>query len=75
MEHEENPIESHLNELFKKFIPEEDAPDSMKKEIFQSLDTINQIGDIADLFTGRLVKTEMDFLDFLDGKIMIEEKE
>lgn len=74
MDHQENPIKNNLEELFKQLIPEEDAPEDMKKEIFQTLDTLNLIDDIADLFTGKLVSTELDFLDLLDDNDIVEEE-
>ena len=62
MKHENNPILANLEEKFKQLIPDENAPEELKKEVFQTLDTLNLLGDLADLFTVKFSKTEAVFL-------------
>lgn len=66
MKDERNDIQKHLEEKFKQMLPKEDAPEELKKEVFQTLDTLNLIGDIADLFTAKFSKTEAAFFNISD---------
>ena len=53
----DNEIRNNLEKQFKKLIPEDAPPEQLKEEIFQTLDTVNVIGDIADLFTFQFMQT------------------
>ncbi len=68
MKNEENPIKKNLEAQFQDLLPAETAPESMKKAVFQTLDTLNLIGDIADLFTDKLTRSEATFFDLLNEK-------
>jgi hypothetical protein len=68
MKNEKSDIQKHLEEKFKALIPKEDAPEELKKEVFKTLDTLNLIGDIADLFTDKFTKTEAAFFDLAEGE-------
>lgn len=63
MKNEKSDVQRHLEEKFREMLPKEDAPEDLKKEVFQTLDTLNLIGDIADLFTAKFTKTEAAFFD------------
>jgi len=54
-------IQLSLEEKFKALLPKEDAPEELKEEVFQTLDTLNLVGDVVDLFTGKFVQTEASF--------------
>lgn len=76
MKHDDNTIKMNLEDIFKQFIPDENAPEELKKEVFQTLDTLNLIGDLADLFTAKFSKTEAVLLGLLhDEEFLDEEKE
>lgn len=62
MNDEKNPIRENLEDKFKQLLPAEDAPEEVKKEVFQTLDTLNLLGDLADLFTVKFSRTEAAFL-------------
>ncbi len=65
MENEENPIKKNLEEQFRDLIPDEHDSGEVKKAVFQTLDTLNLIGDIADLFTDKFTRTEATFFDII----------
>jgi hypothetical protein len=76
MKHDDNTIKMNLEDIFKQLIPDENAPEELKKEVFQTLDTLNLIGDLADLFTAKFSKTEAVLLGlFQDEEFLDEEKE
>lgn len=76
MKHDDNTIKMNLEDIFKQLIPDENAPEELKKEVFQTLDTLNLIGDLADLFTAKFSKTEAVLLGLLqDEEFLDEEKE
>ncbi|MEM9820119.1 MAG: hypothetical protein AAF985_03575 [Bacteroidota bacterium] len=61
---EEHPeIRAALSERFGVMRVNEEAPKELKKEVFNTLDTIQLFADIADLFTIKFTRTELDFLD------------
>ncbi|MEM8528945.1 MAG: hypothetical protein AAGG68_30205 [Bacteroidota bacterium] len=62
-----NDLQLSLEEKFKALLPKEDAPEELKKEVFQTLDTLNLVGDIVDLFTDKFIQTEATFWG-LDNK-------
>lgn len=66
MSKKENPIQKHLEEQFKQLLPDETAPEDLKKEVFQTLDTLSLMGDIADLFTAKFGQTEAVFMGVMD---------
>ncbi|GJM35374.1 MAG: hypothetical protein DHS20C18_43750 [Saprospiraceae bacterium] len=59
----DNKIKANLEEQFKQLIPDENAPEELKKEVFNTIDTLNLLGDIADLFTSKFTQTKATFLD------------
>lgn len=68
-----NKTNSNLKEQFKQFVPEEKAPEELKKEVFNSLDTINLLADVVDLFTGKFAKTESNFFELLSDSLSEDE--
>lgn len=62
---EKTEMELHIEQLFEQMLPKEDAPEAIKKEVFQTLDTLNLMGDVLDLFTTKFTQTESEFLDIL----------
>ena len=64
----ENPIKKNLEEVFKEFLPDDNAPEHLKKEVFQTLDTLNLIGDFADLFTAKFSKAEAVFFGLIPNE-------
>lgn len=65
---ENEKVRSNLENQFQKLIPGEAPPDDLKEEVFNTLNSINLLADILDLFTLKFTQTEADFLDNLtDG--------
>lgn len=62
---EENKIRQNLEEQFKGLLPEEDAPQELKEEVFNTIDTLSLIGDIVDLFTTKFSHAETAFLQII----------
>ncbi len=60
---ESSEIKSLLEEKFGEFIDEENVPEGIKDDVFNSLNTIALIGDLADLFTIKFAKTNFSFID------------
>jgi len=50
-------IKKNLEEVFKEFLPDENAPEHLKKEVFQTLDTLNLIGDFNETRGSHIVLT------------------
>lgn len=46
-------------------IPREDAPESLKKEVFRTLDFIGMLGEISELFTAKFGEAGAEFLGLL----------
>ena len=58
-------VHKNLEKQFRKLLPPDAAPEELKKVIFKTLETIDLIGDIADLFTVKFTSAEADFLDLI----------
>ena len=70
----DNSIKKNLEEKFKKFLPQKDTPEDLKKEVFQTLDMLNLFGDMADLFTAKFSKTEAAFLGLSEEEEDIDDE-
>ncbi len=58
-------LRNHLKDEFQKMQPKEAAPAVLKKQVFDTLDTIRLMADMADLFTVKFTKTESQMMDLL----------
>lgn len=58
-------LQIHLEEQFQNLKGKGKLPEEVKKDVFNTLDTLNLIADITDLFTVKFTKTESEFLDLL----------
>jgi len=72
MKNKKNPIKKNLEDLFEDLIPDKDAPEVLKKEVFQTLDTLSLTEDIKDKSTDKFFKTEIDILDLLPLEPLID---
>ncbi|MCF8247239.1 MAG: hypothetical protein K9J37_14790 [Saprospiraceae bacterium] len=59
-------LRSHLKGAFQKMQPKEAAPETLKKQVFGTLDTIQLVADMADLFTVKFTQTESQLVELLD---------
>jgi len=66
---ESSEIKSLLEEKFGEFIDEENVPDDIKGEVFNSLNTLALIGDLTDLFTIKFAKTNFNMIGSNDEKL------
>ena len=57
---ESSEIKSLLEEKFGEFIDEDNVPEDIKGEVFNSLNTLALVGDLADLFTIKFAKTNLN---------------
>lgn len=64
----EYKIKHNLEDKFKQLLPQEDAPQELKKEVFGTIETLTLIGDIADLFTAKFSIAQSQFLSFLQNE-------
>ena len=62
---EANKIRENLEEKFKQLLPDDNAPEELKEEVFNTLDTFNLMGDIVDLFTTKFSQSESHLLDMM----------
>lgn len=60
---EKTDIQEHLEAQFQKLGSDEKSPEDLKKEVFNTLDTLQLLGDFADLFTAKFTETEVKFVD------------
>ena len=65
MKKDDNPIKQNLEDKFKKLLPAKDAPADLKREVFQTLDTLEFFGNLVDLFTTKFTQTEAVFLGMI----------
>ena len=70
-----SPIQKHLEEQFGQMRRPESAPEELKDQVFDTLDTLNLVADIVDLFTVKFSKTEAEFLDLFQEDSAKEEEE
>lgn len=62
---EKTEIQTHLENLFADLKPNDTAPKDTKEQVFDTIATIELVGDIMELFTGKFGQTEIEFLDLL----------
>lgn len=58
-------INKNLEEQFQKLMPSDAAPADLKKEIFRTLDTLDLLGDVVDLFTVKFTGVEAELVDMI----------
>ncbi len=63
---QQQELHSHLKGAFQKMQPKEAAPAALKKQVFDTLDTIQLVADMADLFTVKFTQTESQLVGLLD---------
>lgn len=63
-----NPLQKHLEEQFGQIRPQESPPEDLKEEVFDTLDTLLFMADLADLFTVKFSRAEMEFLDLFENE-------
>lgn len=55
-----------MNDIFRDFEPPNpDIPQGLKQEVFNSLETLQLIADVIDLFTFQFVMSEAEFTNIL----------
>ena len=65
---EKTPLQEHLEHLFEQMLPEENAPEEVKNRVFDTIDTLVLVSDLAALFTVDFGQTEFELIDILGGK-------
>lgn len=43
------------------------SPEDLKTMVFDTLDTLEMVGNIADLFTAKFIRSEVDLFDIIDS--------
>lgn len=59
----DDSIEDKLTKRFDQLIKETETDPNLKSEVFSTLATIESIAQVVDLFTGKMVETDVSFLD------------
>ncbi len=58
-------LRHHLSEQFQKVQAKEPAPEELKKSVFDTLDSLQLIADVADLFTVKFAKSESSMVGLM----------
>jgi len=64
---ESKEMKSLLEEKFSQFLTEDEPPQELKKEVFNSLNSLIMLGDLADLFTVKFAQTNIGFISPFEG--------
>lgn len=64
---ENNEVREILEETFEQLKPTDEIPSDVKKEVFSTLETLQFVADLSELFTVKFAQTELDFLDGLNN--------
>jgi len=64
-----------INDIFGQLQPAEPhLPDGFEKEVFASLETMQLIADVIDLFTSQFVQSEAELTGMLGGSFYDEDE-
>ncbi|KAA3627409.1 MAG: hypothetical protein DWQ02_19890 [Bacteroidetes bacterium] len=62
-----NDIRENLEQQFQQLNADLEKPEDLKKEVFNTLDSLTLLGDIVELFTTKFIETEVKFLDTISN--------
>lgn len=62
---EKTPLQEHLERLFEQMLPEENAPEEVKNRVFDTIDTLVLVSDLAALFTVEFGQSEFELIDLI----------
>lgn len=63
-----------MNDIFGQLQPPEPhLPDGFEKEVFASLETMQLIADVIDLFTSQFIQSEAELTNMLGGSFYDED--
>lgn len=65
---ENSSLQERLEDRLQLLILNETAPPEIKKEVMRTLDLLELVGDVTDLFTDKFVKANTSFLGLLKEK-------
>ena len=65
---EKTPLQAHLENLFEQMLPEENAPEEVKSRVFDTIDTLVLVSDLAALFTVDFGQSEFELMDLIGKK-------
>lgn len=57
------PLENALAAKLQRLLPDENAPPEVKDEVFRTIELLDLVGSVADLFTAKFAATGTTFLD------------
>ena len=60
---DKNPLEAALAAKLNQLLPPDDAPADVKDEVMRTIELMDMLGTVADLFTAKFVATGATFLD------------
>lgn len=65
-----------MNQIFKELKPMDAMPpDGLREEVFTSLQTLQLIADVLDLFTSQFIMSEAELTNLFDSDFYKEKKE
>ena len=59
-------LEAHLMRQFQRLTPAAPAPEALREEVFRTLDLLDVAEEITSLFTDKLGRSGLEFLELLD---------
>lgn len=63
MTNDKTPLQLKLDAQLQLLVPREDAPEDLKQEVFRTLDFLDTLGEITELFTQKFGETNAHFFD------------
>lgn len=64
---QKEPLKAHMEQLFVQMKQQETAPKDVKDKVFKTLDFLELVGTIGELFTGTLFQTNITLIDILNN--------
>ena len=72
---EKTPLQEHLEQLFEQMLPKENAPEDVKKRVFDTIDTLTLVGDLTALFTVEFGQSKFELIDLIGTKQQSEKED
>lgn len=60
-------LEARFQQLAEDQEEKNSVPSELRKEVFRTLDVIDMVGEIGDLFTGKFGSTTAEFIDLIES--------
>ena len=72
---EKTPLQEHLERLFEQMLPKDNAPEEVKSRVFDTIETLVLVSDLAALFTVDFGQSEFELIDLTGTKKQSDKKQ